>query len=98
MLLVSWAPPHLESQNGIITEYLVSIFTQETAEQLQQSTNGNTSSLSIQGLHPDYTYTYTVAAGTGAGRGPFSTFYSIRMPEDSKQTWITYSIGLIVFI
>lgn len=81
-LLVQWAPPPVESRNGIIVEYVVNISAQETAEQIQHGTTGDMSSLNIRGLHPYYTYTYTVAAGTGIGRGPFSTFHSIKMPED----------------
>ena len=88
---MSWAPPPAESQNGIITEYVVRFSVQETAEQFERSTTGNTMSLSIGGLHPDYTYTYTLAAGTGIGRGPFSTFHSIRMPEDGKLVLFLHS-------
>lgn len=87
-LLVSWDPPPVQSQNGIITEYVVRISAQETAEQFQHTTTGSMSSLSIGVLHPDYTYSYTVAAGTGIGRGPFSIFHSIKMPEDGKQAVI----------
>ena len=84
-LRVSWFPPPVESQNGIIVEYLVRISAQETAEQFQHSAAGNMSSLSIGRLHPYYTYTYSIAAGTGIGTGPFNTFRSIKMPEDGKQ-------------
>ena len=83
-LHVTWSPPPAESRNGMIIEYVVSISAQETAEQFEQSTTGDMSSLVIGGLHPDYTYSYTVAAGTGIGRGPFSTFRSIKMPEDGN--------------
>lgn len=80
-LVVYWAPPPMESQNGIIIEYVVNISSLEIAEQFQHRTTGDMSSLNIGGLHPDYTYT---SAGTGIGRGPFSTFHSIRMPEDGN--------------
>ncbi len=79
-----WDPPHTESQNGIIIEYVVNVTAMETEEHLQLRTTGSMSSLNITSLHPDYTYTYTVASSTGAGSGPFSPFRSIRMPEDVK--------------
>jgi hypothetical protein len=74
----------MDSQNGFITEYVVSASVQETGEQFRHSAAGNSSSLSIEGLHPDYTYAYMVAAGTRIGMGPFSIFRSIKMPEDGK--------------
>lgn len=77
-------PPPVESHNGILREYVVMLTAQETAEQLQRTTPDNRTSLSITGLHPDYTYTYRVAAGTGIGTGPFSVSRSITMPEDGK--------------
>lgn len=82
---MEWAPPPVESQNGIITEYVVNISALEKPGHFQHRTTGDMSSLTIGGLHPDYTYTYTVGSGTGIGRGPLSTFHSIKMPEDGKQ-------------
>lgn len=63
---------------------MIGISVQETTDHSQYSTAGNSSFLTIEGLHPDYTYTYMVAAATGVGIGPFSEFYSIRMPEDGN--------------
>lgn len=94
-LLVSWDPPPIYSLNGIITEYLARISAQETAEQSQHTTTGNMTSLNIGRLHPDYTYIYTLAAGTGIGRGPFSTFHSVRMPEDSKRVFFPYLVYVL---
>ena len=81
-LLVQWAPPGIEFQNGVITGYVVRISAQEAGEGLQHMVTGNMTSL--EGLHPDYTYTYTVAARTSIGIGSFSMPRSIRMPEAGK--------------
>ena len=83
-LQVSWSPPPVSAQNGIITEYVVNASVLETGEMFEQRTTGNATSLTIRALHPDYTYTYVVAAATAIGTGPFSIFRSIRMPEDGK--------------
>ena len=74
----------MPSQNGLLTEYVVSVSVTETGEQLQRRTAGDASSLTISSLHPDYTYTYIVAAATAVGRGPFSTAGSARTPEDGE--------------
>ena len=90
-LLITWRPPPLSAQNGIITEYVVNITAMETGEQLQQRATGAASSISIDSLHPDYTYAYSVAAVTAVGMGPFSAFRSTRLPEDGKEA--NYSNG-----
>ena len=57
----------------------------ETGEQLlQRTSDSNATSLSVGSLHPDYTYTYSVAAATSVGMGPYSAFFSTRLPEDGE--------------
>ena len=87
-LQLSWVPPPLSSQNGIITEYVVNVSVMDTGEQFQRRVVGPASSLTLPSLHPDYTYTYIVAASTAVGTGPFSISSSIRMPEDGKSIFI----------
>lgn len=81
-LRLSWAPPLLASQNGIITEYVVNVSVMDTGERFQHRVQGPASSLTLASLHPDYIYTYTVSSSTAVGVGPFSSAGSIRMPED----------------
>lgn len=92
-LLITWRPPPVPTQNGIITEYVVNISVMETGEQLQRRATGTASSLSIGSLHPDYTYTYSVSAVTAVGMGPFSSFRLTRLPEDGE----TYTICTVYF-
>ena len=80
----------MESQNGIITEYVLNVSVLETGEQFQRRAQGTATSLSVESLHPDYTYTYIVAAGTSVGRGPFSMSRSVKMPEDGKKSYLGF--------
>ena len=82
-VLMTWQAPPPEYQNGIITSYVVSVFLEDNDTIVQQYT---TSSLSVTlvGLHPFSMYMVAVAAETGVGRGPFSSGFTIRTPEDGK--------------
>lgn len=83
-ILVSWAPPPLEFQNGIITGYSIQYST----------TDGNKVSKRIDGISPDGSsyllenlakwteYGITVRAQTEAGDGPESLQLLIRTEED----------------
>lgn len=83
-ILVSWAPPPLEFQNGIITGYSIQYST----------TEGNKTSKRIDGIHPESSpyllenlekwteYGITVRAQTEAGDGPESLQLLIRTEED----------------
>ena len=74
-----------ESRNGIIIEYTIDIFNQETGDEDHYTTMRNITLLTIDDLHPNYFYTYMISAATVVGRGPQSSTFSIRMPEDGKQ-------------
>ena len=84
-VLMTWQPPPPEHQNGIITSYIVSVFLEDndTIVQQQQYTTSSLS-MTLVGLHPFSTYMVAVAAETGVGRGPFSSGFTIRTPEDGK--------------
>ena len=85
-LTLSWEPPSIESQNGIIRQYVVYITENETDTTTHHYSN--TTQLIISGLHPFYTYKCTVAAET-IGVGPFSAILVIQLDEDSE---LKYSI------
>uniref|UniRef100_A0A672HRZ3 Receptor-type tyrosine-protein phosphatase delta n=2 Tax=Salarias fasciatus TaxID=181472 RepID=A0A672HRZ3_SALFA len=86
-VLVSWAPPPPEFQNGVITGYSIQYST----------TEGNKTSKSVEGLAPDSSpyllenlekwteYGITVRAQTEAGDGPESLQLLIRTEEDERK-------------
>ena len=78
-LMISWMPPPLEHQNGIIREYQVNITERETGIAHHLTTAATT--LTVSSLHPFYTYDCTLAAFTIA-EGPYSVEVNITMPED----------------
>ena len=78
-LFISWSPPPLDTQNGIITEYRVNITELETGNEI--SFISFTTSISVQFLHPYYTYFCIVSAVTIA-EGPPSEAVVITTPED----------------
>lgn len=83
-ILVSWAPPPLEFQNGVITGYSIQYST----------TDGNKMSKRIDGISPESSpyllenlekwteYGITIRAQTEAGDGPESLQLLIRTKED----------------
>ena len=78
---ISWDPPSIEHQNGIIAHYTVVLVEEETGfvyENISFST-----SLSAHSLHPAYTYQCSVAAHTVA-QGPFSQPINVTTEEDGK--------------
>lgn len=78
-------------------EYTIDIVSQETGDSISYTTTGNSSSFTIEGLHPDYFYTYRISAATAVGSGPLSEIFNIRMPEDGK-TNTSNSIKVIIFV
>ena len=81
-LALSWQPPSLENQNGIIIHYRVNITEIETGRLL--SFSAVNTSVRVSPLHPFYTYTCIVAAVT-VGLGPYSAPFVVRTPEDGNQ-------------
>ena len=78
---LSWNPPPTDQQNGIITDYYINMTEVETGVTVQLTVTGATSLL-IDALHPYYVYNFFISAATVVGRGPYSTLFSIRTPED----------------
>ena len=81
-ITLSWSPPDVQSQNGIITGYLINVTAVETGQTLQVSST--TTNLVIQRLRPFTTYNCTVAAMTSAGIGPFSIPLTLQTNETGK--------------
>ena len=71
---ISWDPPRLELQNGLITHYNV-CYLAEGGAQTEQCVNVSsslTSTTLTMGISPGTTYLIRVAAATAVGLGPFS--------------------------
>ncbi len=81
-LNLTWYPPPVEKQNGIILYYKIQMIELETST-VSEFTSSFTH-LYLTNLHPYYSYTFTMAAVTIAD-GPFSTGFTVLMPEDGKK-------------
>ena len=95
--VLSWDPPLLLQQNGILIHYQVTIMetqihytdngTEITGMQTYSNRTYNVSegrTQLIDMLHPDYNYTVRIAAATEVGIGPFSDAITVRTDMDGK--------------
>lgn len=87
-LSISWDPPSLETQNGVITQYRVNVTEIETGSVF--SYVSFTTQISVQFLHPYYTYACIVSAVTNE-EGPPSQVVVITTPEDGKKSAVVIS-------
>jgi hypothetical protein len=78
---ISWSPPIQHLQNGIIQEYILSIWIGDSTT----TKHTNISYAIIEYLHPHYTYSVAVAAITVAS-GPFSIATKFTMPQDAPSS------------
>ena len=81
-LNLTWFPPPVEKQNGIIIYYII-IMTEVDTNTDSQFTS-NSTYIYLTSLHPYYSYTFQIAAVT-VGEGPFSNGYTVLMPEDGNK-------------
>ena len=77
---MTWTPPAIENQNGIITGYVINITAMNTQETFQLLVTNNT--LYIDTLAPFTTYVCIIAAHTSVGLGPYSTALIVTTHED----------------
>ena len=95
--MLSWNPPLIGEQNGILIRYHVIIietqihYTDDGAEftgmqrYLNRTYNvseGRTQLIDV--LHPDYNYNVRIAAATELGIGPFSDLITVRTQMDGE--------------
>lgn len=78
---MSWMPPPLEHQNGIIIGYLVRVTGVDNEHEVER--NVTDLSTIISGLHPFYSYRFSVAAETIA-HGPFNNPITLKLPESGE--------------
>ena len=76
---LSWDPPKLPEQNGILRQYIVTVSSGSTFTRMVSSSH---TFLTIGGLRPFTNYTCSVQAVT-VGSGP-SSMVQIATPEDGK--------------
>ena len=76
-----WDTIAVESRNGILHHYLVSVMEVETNE--VDVYTAVATQFNVSGLHPYYTYTCVVAAVTNSV-GPFSHNISIISPQGGE--------------
>ena len=80
---VSWNPPQLSLQNGLIVDYVLTITGVDTDEEYELRSSEDTGgTMTVPGLHPFYTYTFSIAAATTVGGGPFSPAVAFQMPQE----------------
>ena len=76
---LSWMPPPLIDQNGIIREYRITITEVETGSVL--GFTSTTTALIVPSLHPYYNYQCKVNAYT-IDHGPYTEDFTVRTLED----------------
>ncbi|XP_054448733.1 roundabout homolog 3 [Pteronotus mesoamericanus] len=79
-ITVSWEPPLLSQQNGVIKEYQIWCLGNESRFHLNRSVAGWARSAVLQGLLPGVPYRTQVAAATSAGVGVASAPVSVQLP------------------
>ncbi|ELK09792.1 Roundabout like protein 3 [Pteropus alecto] len=78
-ITVSWEPPLLSQQNGVIKEYQIWCLGNESRFHLNRSAAGWARSAVLQGLLPGLPYRTQVAAATSAGVGVASAPVSVQL-------------------
>lgn len=84
-VLLSWDPPPLEHQNGVIRHYFLNISAPALNDYRTEVSTLN--SITIHNLRPFTTYYFSVAAATTIANGPFSVSVEVQTPEDGKVIW-----------
>ena len=85
-IFLSWSPPPIDQQNGIIRHYAISLTERETGSILNYTaTNTNTT---LSRLHPHYHYQIEISAVT-ISEGPSSIPVTVQLPEDGMAGFFT---------
>ncbi|KAM4702558.1 roundabout homolog 3 isoform 1-T1 [Rhinophrynus dorsalis] len=82
---ISWEPPPVEHQNGIIQDYRIWCLGNETRYHINKTVDGTIHSTVIKGLIPGVLYRVEVAASTSAGFGVKSQPITIQIKPSSEQ-------------
>ena len=84
-VLVSWTPPTVGKQNGIIITYTIILVELLTNTTLTYEQGGNISELTVDELHPYYEYKCSMVAATQVGNGPFTGSVTVRTLGDGMK-------------
>ena len=84
-VLVSWRPPTVGKQNGIIITYTIILVELLTNTTLTYEQGGNISELTVDELHPYYEYKCSIVAATQVGNGPFTGSVTVRTLGDGMK-------------
>ena len=80
--VLSWIPPLLERQNGIIISYTVKVVVVQSGADFQVPSASTV--VRIDTLEPNTMYDFSVAAMTSIGRGPFTNIVNITTPQEGN--------------
>lgn len=95
---LSWEPPALDEQNGVIDFYNISITDTITTTQASFEVPSEHTQQVITSLHPYYLYEFKVAAET-ISLGVYSSSLTIRTLQDGKEPqMILLEIYVIVYV
>ena len=81
-ILVTWDPPPVVLQNGVIDEYGINVTEANTGRRFQLTTNQT--QITISDLHPYYSYFCSVTAIT-VGEGPYTDAVNVSTDEAGKK-------------
>ena len=84
-MTMTWTPPAIENQNGIITGYVINMTAMNTQETFQLIVTNNTLYIHVDSLVPFTTYVCVIAAHTSVGLGPYSTAVFVTTHEDGTE-------------
>ena len=79
IIQITWQPPPLPQQNGVITGYVINVTSLDTG--LSQQLMSTATNLQVPNLTPFTNYVCIVAAKTAIGVGPFSTVVNVQTLE-----------------
>ena len=88
--MLTWSPPPVEDQNGIIRNYILNITELETGMAFHYASSST--SILVYSLHPFYRYVVTIAAVT-VGQGPATIAFTVQTWENG--TFAKYARPLI---
>ncbi|KAI6661005.1 Phosphatidylinositol phosphatase PTPRQ-like [Oopsacas minuta] len=86
---ISWSTPSIESQNGIIDNYVILI------DSTELTASASSTFYTITGLNPYTEYTLQIAAATSVGTGPYSTSSTITTLESTPTSSPLLSVTTI---
>ncbi|XP_066059395.1 roundabout homolog 3 [Chamaea fasciata] len=93
---ISWQPPPLAEQNGVIRDYRIWCLGNESRFHINQSVEGTVLATVLRGLVPGVPYRAEVAAATSAGVGARSAPVPIHIGESLIVTTCTHGWGRMV--